>query len=52
MKIVKDPFHSERMILNINIDGHEHKIAIDEIEFSNNYDVQIRGVLISDDINK
>ncbi len=51
-KIVKDPFHSERMILNINIDGHEHKIAIDEIEFSNNDDVQIRGVLIGENINE
>lgn len=50
-KIVKDSFHSERMILNINIDGHEHKIAINEIDFSNNDDVQIRGVLIDENIN-
>lgn len=51
-KIVKDSFHSERMILNINIDGHEHKIAINEIDFSNNDDVQIRGVLIDENINE
>ena len=50
--VVKDSFHSERMILNINIDGHEHKIAINEIDFSSSDDVVIRGVLADENINE